>query len=88
MVPDASSAPPSIEPNPAAGENVPNKGNSGNTPVMNGLNQQPSVEGEGKVKKKSQFQGRGRGIGAVPKGRGTPGAGWTGAGFDVDGRTS
>ncbi|KAF3433068.1 hypothetical protein FNV43_RR24170 [Rhamnella rubrinervis] len=88
MFPDVSSAPPSIEPNPATSENVPNKGNGGNTPVVNGLNQQSSVEGEGKGKKKNQFQGRGRGIGAVPKGRGPPGPGWTGSGFDVDGRTS
>ncbi|GMY07050.1 Collagen alpha-1(III) chain like [Fagus crenata] len=67
--------------------NVPNHGSGGNVPVMNGKNQQPSVEGEGREKKKIQFQGRGKGIGAVPKGRGSPAAGWTGAGFDVDGRT-
>ncbi|CAH8392770.1 unnamed protein product [Eruca vesicaria subsp. sativa] len=47
--------------------------------------QRPSTaEGESKARKKPQFQGRGRGIGITnSKGRG----GWTGAGFDVDGRT-
>lgn len=60
--------------------------NGGNVPVLNGHNQQPSVEGEARGKKKSHFQGRGKGIGAVPKGRGSQAAGWTGAGFDVDGR--
>ncbi|KAJ4868401.1 Uncharacterized protein Rs2_50050 [Raphanus sativus] len=39
-------------------------------------------DGESKAKKKPQIQGRGRGIGIMNKGRG----GWTGAGFDVDGR--
>ncbi|KFK26794.1 hypothetical protein AALP_AA8G294400 [Arabis alpina] len=42
-----------------------------------------TAEGESKSKKKPQNQGRGRGIGTIGKGRG----GWTGAGFDVDGRT-
>ncbi|CAA0835542.1 Unknown protein [Striga hermonthica] len=42
-----------------------------------------SNDGEGRGKKKSSIQGRVKGIGAVPKGRGP---GWTGAGFDVDGR--
>ncbi|KAF5480333.1 hypothetical protein F2P56_001093 [Juglans regia] len=60
-------------------------GAGGNVAVSNGQNQQPSVEGEGRGKKKTQFQGRGKGIGAVPKGRGPPAPGWTGAGFDVDG---
>ncbi|EOA13892.1 hypothetical protein CARUB_v10027001mg [Capsella rubella] len=41
-----------------------------------------TAEGESKTKKKPQNQGRGRGIGIMNKGRG----GWTGAGFDVDGR--
>lgn len=66
--------------------NIPNPGSGGNVPVRNGQNQQPSVEGEGGGKKKSQFHGRGKGIGAVPKGRGSSAPGWTGAGFDVDGR--
>ncbi|CAH8279305.1 unnamed protein product [Arabidopsis lyrata] len=42
-----------------------------------------TAEGESKAKKKPQNQGKGRGIGIMNKGRG----GWTGAGFDVDGRT-
>ncbi|KAF5207005.1 hypothetical protein FRX31_003409 [Thalictrum thalictroides] len=54
----------------------------GHTPVQNGQNQQPSVDGGGK--KKVFNPGRGKGIGFPSKGRG---AGWTGAGFDVDGRT-
>lgn len=54
---------------------------------MNGQNQQPTLEGEGRGKKKIHFQGRGRGVGAVPKGRGSATPGWTGAGFDVDGRS-
>ena len=66
--------------------NVPNQGNGGNVPVMNGDNQQPLVEGEGRGKKKSHYHGRGKGLGAVPKGRGPPAPGWTGSGFDVDGR--
>lgn len=80
-----SSAPRSMEAGGSVNENAPNKGDVGNTPGMNG--QQPSVEGEGRGKKKAQFHGRGKGIGAVPKGRGSQGPGWTGAGFDVDGRT-
>lgn len=71
----------------AAPGNVPNQANNGNMQVMNGQNQQPNLDGEGKVKKKVQFQGRGRGIGVVPKGRGSATPGWTGAGFDVDGRS-
>ncbi|RVW26988.1 hypothetical protein CK203_105618 [Vitis vinifera] len=86
-VPDASSAPLIVDPAGGAGENVANQGNGGNVPATNGHNQQPNVEGEGRGKKKSFIQGRGRGIGAVPKGRGSSAPGWTGAGFDVDGRT-
>lgn len=61
--------------------------NHGNAPGSDGHNQQPSAEGEGRGKKKIMVQGRGKGIGAVPKGRGPTTTGWTGAGFDVDGRT-
>ncbi|XP_034710068.1 uncharacterized protein LOC117932876 [Vitis riparia] len=86
-VPDASSTPLIVDPAGGAGENVANQGNGGNVPATNGHNQQPNVEGEGRGKKKSFIQGRGRGIGAVPKGRGSSAPGWTGAGFDVDGRT-
>lgn len=64
-----------------------NQGDGGNAPVMNGHNQPPTVEGEVKGKKKTHFQGRGKGVGIVPKGRGTGAPGWTGAGFDVDGRS-
>ncbi|XP_056160302.1 uncharacterized protein LOC115683228 [Syzygium oleosum] len=65
-------------------DNSTDRGNSGNGP-----SQQPSADGgEERGRKKVQFHGRGKGIGAVPnKGRGHPGPGWTGAGFDVDGRT-
>ncbi|KAK9181696.1 hypothetical protein WN944_024835 [Citrus x changshan-huyou] len=64
-----------------------NQGDGGNAPVMSGHNQHPTVEGEVKGKKKTHFQGRGKGVGIVPKGRGTGAPGWTGAGFDVDGRS-
>ncbi|KAK4783939.1 hypothetical protein SAY86_018307 [Trapa natans] len=54
--------------------------------ILNPHNQVPPAEGEGKGKRKIQFHGRGKGIGAVLKGKNS-GPGWTGAGFDVDGRT-
>ncbi|XP_020240339.1 uncharacterized protein LOC109819140 [Cajanus cajan] len=69
-------------------ENVPNKNNGQGqeVPVTNEHKLQPPSEGEGRNKKKINFQSRGKGIGAVPKTRSsTPG--WTGSGFDVDGRT-
>ena len=47
-----------------------------------GKEQGQRPDGESKARKKPQIQGRGRGIGIMNKGRG----GWTGAGFDVDGR--
>lgn len=65
--------------------NLSNQGNVGIATVTNGQNQQSHVDGEGR-KKKNVVQGRGR-VGAVPKGRGPAGPGWTGAGFDVDGRS-
>ncbi|XP_059288209.1 uncharacterized protein LOC132041512 [Lycium ferocissimum] len=55
----------------------------GNAAAENGQNQQPEARG----KKKINAQGRGKGIGIVPKGRGSAPPGWTGAGFDVDGRS-
>lgn len=58
-----------------------NTGTQGSAPVVNGHHQQPSTESG---KKKLFNPGRGKGIGFAPKGRGP---GWTGAGFDVDGRT-
>ncbi|XP_021908900.1 uncharacterized protein LOC110822974 [Carica papaya] len=74
------------EPGSRTTENIPTQGNDGNIPVMNGHERQLIGEGEAR-KKRGHNQGRGRGIGAVPKGRGPAGPGWTGAGFDVDGRT-
>ncbi|KAI8564706.1 hypothetical protein RHMOL_Rhmol03G0202400 [Rhododendron molle] len=82
---DASSVPPSLAP--GGTEKIANHVNAGNAPGANDLNQQPSAEGDGKGKKKIMIQGRGKGLGAVPKGRVPPTTGWTGAGFDVDGRT-
>ncbi|CAN4120045.1 unnamed protein product [Withania somnifera] len=60
-------------------------GNARNGATENGQNQSPSPD-EARVKKKINVQGRGKGIGIIPKGRGSSGTGWTGAGFDVDGR--
>ncbi|KAF4371274.1 hypothetical protein F8388_023434 [Cannabis sativa] len=84
---DASSATNSTEAGGGVRKNITNEGNSGNTQAVNGINQHISAEGEGRGRKKNQFQGKGRGLGAVPKGKGPPAPGWTGAGFDVDGRT-
>ncbi|KAM7272186.1 hypothetical protein ACFE04_026849 [Oxalis oulophora] len=75
------------QPNPTVSENVNIQANGTNASPTNGHNQQQAVDGETRGKKKVQFQGKGRGIGAVPKGRGAASPGWTGAGFDVDGRT-
>lgn len=61
-------------------------GGSATNSSIKDQNQQSSVEAEGRAKKKSTIHGKVRGIGAVPKGRGPAAAGWTGAGFDVDGR--
>ncbi|XP_050155175.1 uncharacterized protein LOC126629250 [Malus sylvestris] len=82
MGPDAPTVPGSTESG-GVTQNIPNPGNPGNVSVTNGHNQQAPVEGEGRGKKKSQFHGRGKGLGAVPKGRGPPPPGWTGAGFDA-----
>ncbi|KAJ7970040.1 Actin cytoskeleton-regulatory complex PAN1 [Quillaja saponaria] len=66
---------------------VSKQGNGEKVPIMNGHNQENSVEGEeGRGKKKVHFQVKGKGIGAVVKSR-SAAPGWTGAGFDVDGRT-
>lgn len=81
------------DPHPAesAGHGPKNLLSSGNdcdaTPPLNGQEQLPHFDGEGRGKKSSSNVGRGgRGIMVLGKGRGTPGTGWTGAGFDVDGR--
>ncbi|KAL3524216.1 hypothetical protein ACH5RR_017050 [Cinchona calisaya] len=63
---------------------VSSQGNARHAPITNG-NQGPDSEGRGR--KKTVTQGRAKGIEAVPKGRGSAAPGWTGAGFDVDGRS-
>ncbi|KAK4431554.1 hypothetical protein Salat_0917500 [Sesamum alatum] len=60
------------------------KDNAGNSPIE-GQNQHPS-NGDGRWKKKNTIHGKVRGIGAVSKVRAPAAPGWTGAGFDVDGR--
>lgn len=67
--------------------NISNPGKVGNVPTINGSNQASSLDVEGRGKKKAAIQGRGKGVGAVPKGRSSVTPGWTGAGFDVDGRS-
>ncbi|KAF7813222.1 hypothetical protein G2W53_034198 [Senna tora] len=83
---DASSVPNTREPSGESAENASNQKNGQKVSVTNGHNQQPSNEGDARSKKKGNFQSKGKGIGAVPKGR-PSGPGWTGSGFDVDGRT-
>lgn len=84
MAQDTSSVTSTSEPARGAAVTISSEGNAGNS-TINGQNQPSSTDGEGRGKKKSSV-GRGRGIGAVPKGRGPAPPGWTGAGFDVDGR--
>ncbi|KAL3325301.1 hypothetical protein AABB24_039077 [Solanum stoloniferum] len=62
------------------------EGNARSGAAENGQNQSHSLD-ETRAKKKINLQGRGKGIGIIPKGRGSQGPGWTGAGFDVDGRS-
>ncbi|XP_057508963.1 LOW QUALITY PROTEIN: uncharacterized protein LOC130791715 [Actinidia eriantha] len=81
---DASSVPSPLAP--TGTESVANHGNGGNAPSRMATIIS-SAEGEARGKKKIPIQGRGKGIGAVPKGRGPAAPGWTGAGFDVDGRS-
>lgn len=85
-VTDSSGVATSTETGAKANENVPNQTASNGAPVINGQNQKPPSETEGRGKKKNQFHGRGKGIGAAPKGRNSAESGWTGSGFDVDGR--
>ncbi|KAL0341091.1 UNVERIFIED_CONTAM: hypothetical protein Sradi_4625900 [Sesamum radiatum] len=82
---DSSAVPTATAPASGAMGTISPESNAGNSPV-NAQNQQPSSVGEGRGKRKSSIQGRLKGIGAVPKGRGPAEPGWTGAGFDVDGR--
>lgn len=86
-VADSSGVPTSTETGAKVNENAPNKATSDGAAVMNnGQNQKLPSETEGRGKKKNQFHGRGKGIGAVAKGRSSADSGWTGSGFDVDGR--
>ncbi|XP_073125191.1 uncharacterized protein [Henckelia pumila] len=80
-----SAVPATSEPISGSEGSTSNKDYAGNSHV-NVQNQQPSSDVEGRGKKKGMIQGRVRGIGAIQKGRGHAAPGWTGAGFDVDGR--
>lgn len=80
-----SAVPSTSEPISGSAGSTSSKDYAGNSHV-NGQNQRPSSDVEGRGKKKGIAQGRLREIGAVPKGRGPAAPGWTGAGFDVDGR--
>ena len=82
---DGSSTHHTREPSGGSARNVTDQSNGQEIAVADRPNQQPPNEGEGRNKKKVNFQLKGKGIGAVSKGRST-GAGWTGAGFDVDAR--
>lgn len=89
----ANSMPTSASPAPSAPEAKAEVANAPNGVAATAQNQnqnqnQPAAaEGEGRGKKKILLHGRGKGIGALPKGRGPAASGWTGAGFDVDGRS-
>lgn len=78
--------PPTSQPSeqaPRAPENV--NGPTTNTASSDGGQRQPT---EVREKRRSVNLARGRGNnGIIPKSRGSTGSGWTGAGFDVDGRT-
>ncbi|XP_054802631.1 uncharacterized protein LOC129306199 isoform X1 [Prosopis cineraria] len=83
---DSSSVPSIREPNGGSADSDSDQINEQKDPGTNGHSQQPPNEGGGRGKKKANFQLKGKGIGAVAKGRSSA-PGWTGAGFDVDGRT-
>ena len=69
---------------PRAPENADSPGNN-STEVASDSQRRPV---EVREKKRTLNQGRGKGNNdIVPKSRGSTGPGWTGAGFDVDGRT-
>ncbi|CAI9762385.1 unnamed protein product [Fraxinus pennsylvanica] len=87
IIQDASEIQSTSEPAGGSVRNISNQGDFSNIPLTNGENQQSVTNGEGRGKKKSMFQGRLKGIGAIPKGRGPAAPGWTGAGFNVGGRS-
>uniref|UniRef100_A0A0E0IQ99 Uncharacterized protein n=1 Tax=Oryza nivara TaxID=4536 RepID=A0A0E0IQ99_ORYNI len=67
-------------------QNAPSPANNANHD-SSGLSQQQRPADAERKRRPSQM-GRGRGgVMILPKGRGSSGSGWTGAGFDVDGRT-
>ncbi|KAL0317721.1 UNVERIFIED_CONTAM: hypothetical protein Sangu_2186400 [Sesamum angustifolium] len=76
-------------PEPASGTvgSIVTEDNARNSPVK-GQNQHPSTDGDrsGKKKNSTYIHGKVRGTGAVSKVRAPLAPGWTGAGFDVDGR--
>lgn len=86
MTQDVSSVKDTQEPSSGSSGNTSKEGNDRSSGAENGQNQLPSL-GEARGKKKINLQGRVKGIGIVPKGRGSTAPGWTGAGFDVDGRS-
>ncbi|PHU22930.1 hypothetical protein BC332_08037 [Capsicum chinense] len=71
------------EPSNGSSETTLKEENARNAAAENGKNEKP----EARAKKKINAQGRGKGIGIIPKSRGSAPPGWTGAGFDVDGRS-
>ncbi|KAM3382144.1 hypothetical protein P3S68_007717 [Capsicum galapagoense] len=71
------------EPSNGSSETTLKEENARNAAAENGQNEKP----EARAKKKINAQGRGKGIGIIPKSKGSAPPGWTGAGFDVDGRS-
>ncbi|XP_068635732.1 uncharacterized protein [Aristolochia californica] len=65
---------------------IANHGNNDNVAMANGCSQPMLTDDVERGKKRTMNLGRGKGN-ILSKGRGLPGPGWTGAGFDVDGRT-
>ncbi|KAL2227136.1 UNVERIFIED_CONTAM: hypothetical protein Sindi_2072300 [Sesamum indicum] len=84
---DSSAVPSTPEPDGGTVGSIVTEDNARNSPVK-GQNQHPSTDGDGIWKKKNTtyIHGKVRGIGAVSKVRAPAAPGWTGAGFDVDGR--
>ncbi|XP_058105601.1 uncharacterized protein LOC131249055 [Magnolia sinica] len=87
MMPNTASQPHTTESAGQVPDNVRAAGNDGHATNANGHNQLSSIDGEGRGKKRVLNPGRGKGNMILPKGRGSQGSGWTGAGFDVDGRS-